>query len=476
MPTIWTVVIALVAATLAALATFALVHRAARANEDRAREDGRRERDAEVATAHADLRAAERRVLDAQTRLSEAELALRDLQRDLVEQQTARAELGAQLKAEHDKALELRQQTEQMQEQLRLVFQNLANQALEDNQRRASEAQQQQLTVLIEPLREQLKEFGKTVTETHAIEQRERGMLAAQIETLHKATARIGGEAAQLTRALTGDTRAQGAWGEMVLERVLEASGLTRGREYEVQSSLKDDEGGRPRPDVIVRLPDNKDLVIDAKVVLTAYERLTAAVDEAERERERAAHVLAIKRHIQGLSERNYTALEGLRTLDFVLMFVPVEAALAEAARADPGIYELAMRNHIALVCPSTLLATLRTVSYLWSMEKRNVNAQEIARQAARLYDKYVEMLNDLKKLGDQLTLAHKSYDRVINRLSSGKDNLIRKTERLRELGVTPSKPLPPGFKDAAVEFDGEAIESDVTDDDVDATPNRDED
>jgi DNA recombination protein RmuC len=326
---------------------------------------------------------------------------------------------------------------------LRETFRNTATQIIDERAAKLSEHSQQQIGGLIDPLKLQLKEFREAIAQTYANEQRERGMLAQEIQTLKQLNQQISEDALNLTRALKGDSRTQGAWGEMVLERVLEASGLSEGREFELQIVFADEDGGRPRPDVIVHLPDNKDLVIDAKVSLTAYDRLVGANDASERELALREHALSFRRHIDGLSKRDYSSLPGLHTLDFVLLFVPIEPAFIEAIRADEGLYTYALSKNIALVSPSTLLATLRTVAHLWRLEDRNLNAAEIARQAGALYDSFVMLEQDLTGVGDALEKAARIHEGVVKRIASGKGNLLGRVERLRKLGADAKKQLP---------------------------------
>ncbi|MFN3842261.1 MAG: DNA recombination protein RmuC [Rehaibacterium terrae] len=340
-----------------------------------------------------------------------------------------------------EEKLQLLQQAET---KLRDAFQNLAQQILDEKARRFAEHNEKQLGGLLDPLKVQLKDFRDKIEQTWASEQRERGMLAQEINTLKQLNERISQDAINLTRALKGDSQAQGAWGELVLERVLEASGLQSGREYEVQASYRDEDGGRPRPDVVVHLPDDKDLVIDAKVSLVAYERFVAAADDEVRAAALREHVASLKRHIDGLAARGYTDLPGLRTLDFVLMFVPVEAAFIEAVRADEGLYGYALGKNISLVSPSTLLATLRTVAHLWKIERRNVNAMEIARKAALLHDNFALLVNELENVGTQLERAQKSHASALRRLTEGgKGSVILQVHSLAEMGAPAKKSLP---------------------------------
>lgn len=340
---------------------------------------------------------------------------------------------------------------DQAEQRLRESFQNLAHQILEAKAERFKEQNAEHLGGLLDPLKVQLKEFREAVTQTHANEQRERGMLVQEIRTLKELNQQISQDAVNLTRALKGDTRAQGAWGEMVLERVLEASGLQAGREYDTQGSFEGADGTRQRPDVIVHLPEEKDVIIDAKVSLVAWERSVAADDESERQAALGEHLVSLRRHIDGLAGRNYSDIPGMRTLDFVLLFVPVEAAFIEAVRADEGLYNYAMQRKISLVSPSTLLATLRTVAYLWRIESRNNNAIEIARRAANLHDNFVTLLNELEVLGSQLDKAQSAHASVVRRLTEGgKGSVILQVKSLADMGAPTKKSLPTRLLDSA--------------------------
>lgn len=383
--------------------------------------------------------------------LADARRSRDEAQTRLVDLTRTHAALEAGAKEQAQAAAEKLQLLEQAEQRLREAFQNLANQILDDKAERFREQSSQQLGGLLDPLKLQLKEFRETIHTTHATEQRERGMLAQEIQTLKQLNQRISEDAINLTRALKGDTRSQGAWGELVLERVLEASGLQAGREYETQASYNDGDGGRQRPDVIVHLPEEKDIVVDAKMSLVAYERFVAAIDEGDRAAALAEHVASLRRHIDGLSGKNYRDIAGLRTLDFVLLFVPVEAAFIEAVRADDRLYTHALAKNISLVSPSTLLATLRTVAHLWRIERRNVNAMEIARRAANLHDNFVSLVGELEAVGDQLDKARHAHGRALRRLTEGgKGSVMLQVHSLAEMGAPVKKALPANLLDSA--------------------------
>jgi DNA recombination protein RmuC len=383
--------------------------------------------------------------------LADARRSRDDAQTRLVELTRQHAALEAGSSAQAEAAAEKLQLLEQAELRLREAFQNLANRILEDKAERFREQSAVQLGGLIDPLKLQLKEFRESITQSHASDQRERGMLAQEIQTLKQLNQRISEDAINLTRALKGDTRSQGAWGELVLERVLEASGLQEGREYTTQASFSDDEGSRQRPDVIVRLPEDKDIVIDSKVSLVAYERFCSAPDEVSRANALVEHLGSLRRHIDGLSARNYEDIDGLRTLDFVLLFIPIEAAFIEAVRADDRLYTHALGKNISLVSPSTLLATLRTVAHLWRIERRNVNAMEIARRAAQLHDNFALLVDELEAIGSQLDKAQRAHASALRRLTEGgKGSVLLQVQSLAEMGAPVKKTLPAGLLSAA--------------------------
>jgi len=344
---------------------------------------------------------------------------------------------------EHSRAAEERQaMLERVREEFADRFKALAGELLEDKSRRFAEQNQANLGVLLNPLREQLGDFRKTVAEVYDKESRERQLLKVEIESLKTLNQRISEDALNLTRALKGESRTQGAWGELVLERLLEASGLQKGREYETQVVLQDEDGGRPRPDVIIHLPEGRDLVIDAKVSLTAYERYCAAVDDRERAAQLGAHVASMRTHVRQLAERAYSNLPGVNSLEFVLMFVPVEAAFIEAVHHDDALHTFALEKQVVIVTTSTLLATLRTVSSLWRFDDRNRNAFEIAERAGRLYDKFVGFIGDLEEARIRLDAAREALASAGTKLASGRGNLVGQVEKLRELGARAGKQL----------------------------------
>jgi DNA recombination protein RmuC len=420
---------------------------AARADELARRVD-RFERDAEANARDLREAAAQAAAQQARAERLEADLAearrVRDtLQHRLDALAASHAALEASAREQLQAASEKLALLDQAEQRLRDSFQNLAASILDDKAKHLREQSEQQLGGLLDPLKLQLREFRETVAQTHASDQRERGMLAQEIQNLKQLNQRISEDAINLTRALKGDSRTQGAWGELVLERVLEASGLTAGRDYETQVTFRNDDGSRPRPDVIVHLPDSKDIVVDAKVSLKAYERYVASGEDSLRAAALNEHVASLRRHIGELSARNYDDIEKLRTLDFVLLFIPVEAAFIEAVRADANLYGDALAKNISLVSPSTLLATLRTVAHLWRLEQRNVNAMEIARRAAQLHDNFALLVNELGSVGLALDKAQRAHASALRRLrEGGKGSVLLQVQSLAEMGAPVKKQL----------------------------------
>ena len=362
----------------------------------------------------------------------------------------AETELEAERRQSVDKLSTLQQSAQEAKAVLSDQFKNLANEILEEKSRRFAEQNQQNLDTLLKPLQEKLTDFRKQVDETYQSEARERFALKQEVEKLAGLNLRMTDETRALTNALKGESKTQGDWGELVLETILENSGLRKGEEYLVQDTQTISDGSRLQPDVVIRLPESKHLVIDSKVSITAYTRYMQSDDEQVKIGELNSHVQSIKQHIQGLSSKNYQDLYGVGSIDFVLMFIPIEPAFLAAMRHAPEIYQDALKKNIVIVCPSTLLATVRTVAHLWRQEQQNRNAQEIARQCAALYDKFVGFVEDLDKVGQRLEQAQISYTDAVGKLKTGRGNLIRTAENVKKLGVKPNKSLPSKLTDVA--------------------------
>jgi len=330
----------------------------------------------------------------------------------------------------------------QARDQLKQDFAHLANQIFEDKTTRFSKDSRESIGNILNPLREQLGDFKRKVEDVYDKETRDRQALYQQIDHLKQLNQQMSQDAINLTQALKGDSKVQGNWGEVILERVLEESGLRKGHEYETQVSLNA-EGKRYQPDVIVRLPDEKDMIIDAKVSLTGYERYCSGGGSADREQYLIEHVQSIRNHVRGLGQKAYEKLEGVRTLDFVLMFVPVEGAFLLALEHDQSLFRYAFQRNIILVSPTTLLVTLRTVQNIWRFEQQNQNAQTIAKRGGELYDKFVSFVESMDDLGKHLDRAQGAYDESYKRLSTGKGNLVKQAVSLSKLGVSGKKQLP---------------------------------
>jgi DNA recombination protein RmuC len=350
--------------------------------------------------------------------------------------------LEAELESERKQGLSRIEALNEAKEALTNQFKNLANEILEDKSKRFTEQNAASLDALLKPLQTKLTEFKEQVSNTYGNEARERHALKSEIERLANLNLRMSDETRSLTQALKGDSKVQGNWGELVLESILESSGLRKGEEYIVQDSHTQSDGSRLQPDVVIKLPEGRSLVVDSKVSITAYAKHAETTDTNIAERELAAHIQSLRQHIQGLSGKNYSALYGVSSVDFVLMFVPIEPAFLLALKTAPNLYQEALAKNIVLVCPSTLMATLRTVAHLWRQDHQNRNALEIAKQCGNLYDKFVGFVDDLEKLGQRLDQAQTSYHDAFNKLKTGKGNLIRSAERVRELGVKPAKSL----------------------------------
>ena len=336
---------------------------------------------------------------------------------------------------------------DQAKEQLRLQFVELAAGILEEKSSHFGRESQEKMESLLAPFQEQLSSFRKQVNTIHHTETRDRSALQREISTLRDVNQQISREALNLTRALKGDKRIQGSWGELVLERVLEESALRKGIEYETQMSFRDEANRIQRPDVIVHLPEARDVIIDSKVSLSAWEAYVNSEEEEQQEKYLRSHVKAIRDHVKLLGAKDYTAIPEIRSLDFVLMFMPIEAAFVAAFQVDDSLFQDAVTSKVILVSPTTLLTSLRTIESIWSYEKQSQNAREIARQAAALYDKFCAFTEDMERMGKQLSALQNSYDSSLLRLSQGRGNLISKIENFPQMGVKVKKTIPASIR-----------------------------
>jgi len=353
------------------------------------------------------------------------------------------ATLSTQLQQERQQSIEKLALLQSARDELSSQFKNLANEILEEKSKRFSEQNQQSLGQLLEPLKSRLQEFQGKVEQVYVQEGKDRSALAEQVRQLMELNKTVSQEANNLTKALKGSNKTQGNWGELILERVLETAGLRKGEEFDVQESHTTGDGKRLQPDVVLHLPEDRHLVIDAKATLVAYEDYASAEDDKHRDAALKRHLDAVRAHIKGLSDKNYQDLYGLKSLDFVLMFVPIEPAFMLAVTHDRDLFMDAWNKNVLLVSPSTLLFVVRTVASLWRQEAQNRNAQDIAKRGAELYDKLAGFVEDMESLGNRLSQAQKDYDGAINKLSTGRGNLIRQAEMLKKLGVKPNKALP---------------------------------
>ncbi|AZC39130.1 DNA recombination protein RmuC [Pseudomonas chlororaphis subsp. piscium] len=369
------------------------------------------------------------------------------------------ASLNAELREQQESHQQRLSDLQGSRDELRAQFAELAGKIFDEREQRFAENSQQRLGQLLDPLKERIQSFEKRVEESYQAEARERFSLGKELERLQQLNLRLSDEATNLTRALKGQ-KTQGNWGELILERVLEHAGLEKGREYQTQVSLKGPDGERFQPDVLIMLPGDKQVVVDSKVSLTAYQQFVAADDEVIGQAALKQHVLSLRNHVKGLAGKDYKRLEGLHSLDFVLLFVPMEAAFSAALQAEPNLFQEAFDRNIVIVSPTTLLATLRVIDSLWKQERQSQNAREIAERAGWLYDKFVLFIQDLDEVGNRLQQLDKAYSAARNKLTEGRGNLVSRSEQLRLLGARASKSLPADLLERAMtDADGVVLE-----------------
>ena len=337
---------------------------------------------------------------------------------------------------------EQKAELEELQEKFKNDFKVLAQEILDRNSKTFKEQNKEQIGTILSPFKEKLDAFEKKVEETYEKGQKERITLKTEVKNLMVLNEKLSQEAKNLTTALKGDVKAQGNWGEVILERILEKSGLTKDQEYFIQNSLTNESGQRFQPDVIIKLPDDKNVIVDSKVSLLNYERYASADTVDDQTRFLKQHITSIKTHVKGLSDKNYQNLYGIDGLDFVLLFVPIEGAFSAAVQADHNLFQDAFDRNVVIVSTSTLLATLRTIASIWKQEKQTQNAIEIARQGGAMYDKLTAFTEDLISLGKQMDTAKGSYEKAMNKLSTGAGNLVGRAEKMRKLGLKTTKQL----------------------------------
>jgi len=375
----------------------------------------------QLEVAHTDLALEQNRVVDLSARLASAQ---------------------TELAAAKRQADEVKSQVQSIQTQFSDQFKNLAQNILDEKSKQMQQQSESQIKLLLSPIQTNLSEFEKRIKDVYHLETLERNSLKEELKRLNDNSTRLSEDASNLTQALKADTKSQGNWGELVLERILERSGLTEGVEYTTQHSTSNDLEKTIRPDVIVNLPGDKHLIVDSKVSLTAYSAWVSASDEQERAAAVKAHISSLRSHVKLLGEKNYPSAKGLNTPDFVILFTPIEAAFALAIQQDKELYSDAWDLNIIIVSPTTLLATLRTVSNIWMQERRISNVQAIAEEGGKLYDKFVAFLVNMKEIGDRLKGANRAYDDAMNKLETGRGNIIARTQKMKKLGAKTSKAL----------------------------------
>jgi DNA recombination protein RmuC len=367
---------------------------------------------------------------------------------EIIELNKQLSKLGSDYSNLQDKLGEQKSEIEEMQEKFTINFENLANKILEDKSKKFTEQNKTNISEILKPLNEKIKDFEKKVEETYDKESKQRFSLENVIKNLMELNKQMSEEANNLTNALKGQSKTQGNWGELILESILDKSGLVKGREYLIQESLTNEGGNRLQPDVVIHLPENKNIVIDSKVSLTAYERYCSSDNEDERKVFLKEHINSIRNHIKELSQKNYQDIYKLNTLDFVLMFIPIEPSFSLAIQNEWGILNEAFEKRIVMISTSTLLVTLKTISHLWRQEYQNKNALEIAKQGGDLYDKFVGFVNDCIDLGNRILGAQKCYEDLMSKLHKGKGNLVKRSQDLKGLGLKTTKVMPPQLLD----------------------------
>lgn len=350
------------------------------------------------------------------------------------------------LKAREEKIEEQKKELLNNQEKFNKDFELIAARILDEKTKKFTEENRSNLDIILNPLKENIKAFEDKVEKVYKTESDERNMLKGHINQLIEQSKLMNDETQNLTRALKGDNKKQGNWGEMILERILERSGLVKDREYRIQTSLQSAEGSRFQPDVVIDLPDDKHLIVDSKVSLVAYERLVNSESEEERELYTKQHVNSIRNHISELSSKNYSELYKINSPDFVMLFIPIESSFGIAVQKDSELFNYAWDKQVVIVSPSTLLATLRTIASMWKQERQNRNVMEIARLSGEMYDKFIGFMNDMEGIGKNIKQSQDAYDKALNKLSTGRGNLSITAEKIKKLGARTGKQLDQKF------------------------------
>jgi DNA recombination protein RmuC len=348
---------------------------------------------------------------------------------------------------QEQKIKEQKEEIENLHKKLTIEFENIANKILDEKSQKFTEQNKSNLDIILNPLKEKIKQFEEKVEKAYSEETKERISLKTEIKHLVELNMKVSSEANNLANALKGDTKKQGNWGEVILEKVLERSGLIKGQEYQTQFSTKNIDGNRIQPDAVVFLPDNKHIIIDSKVSLVAYNAFVNSENENEKQKFLKEHIYSVKNHVKQLSEKNYQTSPDFNTPDFVLLFMPIESAFSAAIQSDQDLFAYAWDLKIVIVSPSTLLATLRTIASIWKQERQTKNALEIAKQSGALYDKFVGFLEDLDKIGKSIDASKIAYEDALNKLKTGRGNLINRVINIQKLGAQTQKQIPDKFK-----------------------------
>ncbi len=387
-----------------------------------------------------------------QGELENSRIELEQKSNSIIELSKELSAKNADFKNLAEKLIEQKEEINKLNEKFAIEFKNLANEILEEKSKKFTELNKENIDGILKPLQEKIKDFEKKVEETYDKEAQQRFSLKEEVKKLAELNQQIGKEANNLTKALKGDSKTQGNWGEIILENILEKSGLVKDREYYIQSSFTDETGRRLQPDVVIKYPGERNIIIDSKVSLTAYEKYNFVEEEKEKELAMKEHLISIRKHINELSDKSYQDIYQIQSIDFVIMFMPVEPAYLTAIRLDPELWNYAYEKRVLLISPTNLIAALKMIVSMWRQEYQNKNAQKIAETAGSLYDKFTLLMEDLINLGKKIEDSQSFYKSSMNKLSEGKGNVIKKVEELKELGAKTKKSLPENLLERAID------------------------
>lgn len=398
---------------------------------------------ADLLPLQADLKVAEEKYFEAMRQRESLENDLKEDRDKIVSLNRALAGRNAEYTALDEKLETQKKEIEDLHKKFNDQFSNLANKILEEKSERFTQQNKDNIDAVLKPLNEKLKDFEKKVEDTYEKNAKDSSSLQTEIKRLYELNNQMSQDANNLTKALKGDVKKQGNWGEMVLEKILERSGLRKGIEYDTQSSFRDEENRQYKPDVIVYLPQEKHIIVDAKVSLTAYEQLVNADSKEEQDKYTKLHLQSVKSHVKELSDKQYHKLKDLNTPEYVLMFIPIESSFSVAVNEDAELFNYAWDNKIVIVSPSTLTATMMTIASVWRQEQQTQNALDIAQQSGALYDKFVGLVDDLISVGNRIKQTQTAYEGAMKKLSEGSGNLVRRVENIKKLGAKASKTIP---------------------------------